>query len=132
MSPPNGSASGVPGSAGPGSGAWTSGAPESGAGSPGRSGGPGPLGDEARAFVEAARDWVVRTFPESHAAECQWCPLCRTVAALRSPDATDRVVTAVTTAAGTLASLLESLTHPEPPTAPASAPAPQDIPVDEA
>jgi hypothetical protein len=88
----------------------------------------GPLEAEARALVEAARDWVVRTVPESHAAECQWCPVCRTVAALRDPDVADRVAGAVTAAAGALASALDSVTRPAPPPAP---PSPvHDIPLD--
>jgi hypothetical protein len=79
---------------------------------------PGPLGDEARALVEAARGWVVRTFPGSHSAECRWCPVCRTVAALRDPAVSERVAGAVTAAAGTLATLLDSLTQPGPVTQP--------------
>jgi len=99
--------------------------------------GPGPvggLGEEARALVEAARDWVVRTVPESHSAECQWCPVCRTVAALRDPDVADRVAGAVAAAAGTLASVLDSLTRPAPsPAPPPTPPSPpaHEIPVDE-
>ena len=52
---------------------------------------PGPLADEARLLVEAAREWAARAFPEAgeHLATCQWCPLCRGVAALRSPDVAD-------------------------------------------
>jgi hypothetical protein len=91
----------------------------------------GPLEAEARALVEAARDWVVRTVPESHAAECQWCPVCRTVSALRDPDMADRVAGAVTAAAGALASVLDSLTHPAPPVPPPASPPPvHDIPLD--
>ena len=93
--------------------------------------GPGSVGDlgtEARALVEAARDWVVRTVPESHAAECQWCPVCRTVAALRDPDVAHRLAGVVTAAAGVLASALDSLTRPAPP--PPTPPAIQDIPLD--
>ena len=97
--------------------------------------GPGPvggLGEEARALVEAARDWVVRTVPESHSAECQWCPVCRTVAALRDPDVADRVAGAVAAAAGTLASVLDSLTRPAPsPAPPPPSPTAHEIPVDE-
>jgi hypothetical protein len=85
---------------------------------------PGPLGDEARALVEAARDWAARTFPESHSAECSWCPGCRAVAALRSPGTADRIAGAVTAAAGALAAVLESLTAP--PSAPAPAPGATD------
>jgi hypothetical protein len=93
------------------------------------SAGPGPLGDEARALVEAARDWVVRTFPESHSAECQWCPVCRTVAALRSPEAGEKIAGAVTAAAGALAAVLDSLAHPPTPSAPsATPPAPSATP----
>jgi hypothetical protein len=92
-----------------------------------------PLPDEARALVEAARDWAVRTLPESHSAECTWCPVCRTVAALRSPEAADRIADVVSAAAGTLASFLEGLTRPAQPSPPPAAPAPQpvDIPIDE-
>jgi len=99
------------------------------AGPPGQ---PGPLGQEAQALVEAARDWAARTFPDSHSAECQWCPVCRTVAALRDPDVADRVAGAVTAAAGTLASVLDSLTRsaPPPPPSPPS-PSAHEIPVDE-
>ncbi|HEY7104189.1 MAG TPA: hypothetical protein VH573_21345 [Mycobacteriales bacterium] len=96
--------------------------------------GSGPLGQEARALVDAAREWAARTFPESHSAECQWCPVCRTVAALRDPDVADRVAGAVTAAAGTLASLLDAFTRPAPappPPPPAAAPAVHEIPVDE-
>jgi hypothetical protein len=103
-------------------------------GAPGPPGPPGSLGDEARALVEAARDWAVRAFPESHSAECQWCPVCRTVAALRDPDVADRVAGAVTTAAGTLASLLDALTRPapRPPPGPAQPPpGPHEIPLDD-
>jgi hypothetical protein len=107
---------------------------------------PGPIGDEARALVEAARDWAARTFPDLDAhlatgsAECQWCPVCRAVAALRTPELTDRIAGAVTVAAGTLASVLDALTSPVPsppspsPSSPPSAsppsPSPHDIPVD--
>jgi hypothetical protein len=89
---------------------------------------PGDIGQEARALVEAARERVARTFPDSHAPECQWCPVCRTVAALRDPDVADRVAGAVTAAAGTLASLLDSLTRSAPgparsPSRPGSGPA---------
>jgi hypothetical protein len=91
----------------------------------------GPLEAEARALVEAARDWVVRTLPESHAAECQRCPVCRTVAALRDPDVADRVAGAVTAAAGALASALDPLTHPAAPAPPPAPPPPvHDIPLD--
>jgi hypothetical protein len=93
---------------------------------------PGPLGDEARALVGAARDWAARTFPESHSPECQWCPVCRTVAALRDPDVADRVAGAVSAAAGALASLLDSFAHPPPPPQrPDADPAPRPIPLDE-
>jgi hypothetical protein len=98
---------------------------------PGPRGDPGPLGDEARLLVEAARDWAARTFPDVGAhlatgsAECQWCPLCRAVAALRTPEMADRIAGAVTTAAGAVASLLDALANPAPvpdPAAPAPAP----------
>jgi hypothetical protein len=92
---------------------------------------PGPLGQEARALVEAAREWAARTFPESHSAECQWCPVCRTVAALRDPDVADRVAGAVTAAAGTLAALLDSLTRPAPEPTQSPSPAVHEIPLDE-
>jgi hypothetical protein len=88
----------------------------------------GEIGQEARALVEAAREWAARTFPESHSVECQWCPVCRTVAALRDPDVADRVAGAVTAAAGTLASLLDSLTRPAPRPAPGPAPGPAPPP----
>jgi hypothetical protein len=93
----------------------------------------GDIGQEARTLVEAARDWAARTFPESHSAECQWCPVCRTVAALRDPDVADRVAGAVAAAAGTLASLLDSLTRPAPGPAqpPPSPPAVHEIPLDD-
>ena len=94
----------------------------------------GGLGEEARALVGAARDWGVRTVPESHSAECQWCPVCRTVAALRDPDVADRVAGAVAAAAGTLASVLDSLTRPAPSPAPTPtppSPPAHEIPVDE-
>jgi hypothetical protein len=82
---------------------------------------PGPLGDEARALVEAARDWAARTFGgvgthlSTCAPECQWCPVCRAVAALRAPETTDRIAGAVTVAAGALASVLDALTRPPAP-----------------
>ena len=91
----------------------------------------GEIGQEARALVEAARDWAARTFPESHSAECQWCPVCRTVAALRDPEVTDRVAGAVTAAAGTLATLLDSLTRPAPAPPPPAPPPGHEIPLDE-
>ena len=56
--------------------------------------------------MEAARDWLMRTVPESHSAECQWCPVCRTVAALRSPEAGEQIAGVVTAAAGALAAVL--------------------------
>jgi hypothetical protein len=92
----------------------------------------GPLEHEARALVEAARDWVVRTVPESHAAECQWCPVCRTAAVLRDPEVADRVAGVVSTAASTLAGLLDTLTRPaEPPPPPPARPAGgTEIPLD--
>jgi hypothetical protein len=93
--------------------------------------GPGPLGEEARALVEAARDWVVRTFPESNAPECQWCPVCRTVAALRDPDVADRVAGVVAAAGGAVASLLDSLAGPGQPPPPAPPAATEQIPLDE-
>ena len=105
---------------------------------------PGPLGEEARALVEAARDWAVRTFPESHSTECQWCPVCRTVGALRSPETGEKVAGAVTAAAGMLAGLLDALTsspdarpaHDAPGTGPAATPPRAssiiDIPLDPA
>lgn len=79
---------------------------------------PGPLGDEARALVEAARDWAARTFPDldghlaTGAPECQWCPVCRAVAALRAPETADRVAGAVTAAAGAVAAVLDAITTP--------------------
>ncbi len=98
----------------------------------GDAGDAGDVGAEARALVQAARDWVARTVPESPAAECQWCPVCRTVAALRDPDVADRVAGAVAAAAGTLASVLDSFTRPAPPAPPASPPpAVHDIPLDD-
>jgi hypothetical protein len=81
--------------------------------------------------VEAARDWVVRTVPESHSAECQWCPLCRTVAALRSPEAGEKIAGVVTAAAGALAAVLDSVAHPPAPPPAPPAPAVRDIPLDE-
>lgn len=89
---------------------------------------PGPLGDEARALVDAARDWAARTFPDldthlaTGSAECQWCPVCRAVAALRTPETADRIATAVTAAAGALAAVLEALTAPGPGRDPAPPP----------
>jgi hypothetical protein len=108
---------------------------------------PGPLGEEARRLVEAAREWAVRAFPEpaeepaAHgAAECGWCPVCRTVAALRGdrPEVTDRLVELVTAAAGALAAVLDTLARPAagpPPPAAAADPEPpprrpQPIPLD--
>ena len=99
---------------------------------------PGPLGDEARALVEAARVWAARTFPEldahvaTGAAECQWCPVCRAVSALRAPETADRIAGAVTAAAGALATVLDALTTP-PPREPEPARPPArsyDVPVD--
>jgi hypothetical protein len=95
---------------------------------------PGPLGDEARALVEAARDWAARTFPDAgthlatDSAECQWCPVCRAVAALRTPETADRIAGMVTVAAGALAAVLDAVTAP-----PAREPEPEsyDIPVDD-
>jgi hypothetical protein len=99
---------------------------------------PGPLGDEARALVEAARDWAARTFPDAGnhlatgSAECQWCPLCRAVAALRTPETADRIAGAVTAAAGALAAILDAVTTPPPPgPAPEPGPVSYDIPIDE-
>lgn len=87
---------------------------------------PGPLGEEARLLVEAARDWAARTFPEEHvatgSAECRWCPVCRGVAALRDPEVADKVAGAVVAAAGALAVLLDAFTADRPP--PAADPAP--------
>ena len=99
---------------------------------------PGPLGEEARLLVEAARDWAARTFPgtDRHLAdgstECCWCPVCRTVSALRDPEVADRVVDritgVVTAAAGGLAAVLETLSTPDrepapdPPAGPAGTP----------
>ncbi|CAA9275013.1 MAG: hypothetical protein AVDCRST_MAG41-3182, partial [uncultured Corynebacteriales bacterium] len=76
--------------------------------------GPGPLGEEARLLVEAAREWAARTFPdaERHLATCQWCPVCRGVAALRSPDVGEKVALAVTAAATALAAVLDSVSAP--------------------
>lgn len=80
---------------------------------------PGPLGDEARLLVEAARQWAARTFPEEHVAtgstECCWCPVCRAVAAVRRPETAERVAGAVTAAATVLAGLLDSLAAPDRP-----------------
>ena len=96
---------------------------------------PGPLGDEARALVEAARDWAARTFPELDAhvatgsAECRWCPVCRAVAALRAPETADRTAGAVAAAGGALAAVLEALASP-PTREPEPPPAAHDIPVD--
>lgn len=100
---------------------------------------PGPLGDEARALVEAAREWAARTFPDAathlatDSAECQWCPVCRAVAALRTPETADRIAGAVTAAAGALAAVLDAFTAPvrdvEPD--PDRAPRSYDIPVDD-
>ena len=84
---------------------------------------PGPLGEEARLLLEAARDWAARTFPDVQAhlatgsAECQWCPLCRAVAALRTPEATDRLAAALTAAAGALVTVFDTLTAPPQPPA---------------
>ncbi len=82
---------------------------------------PGPLEEEARLLVEAAREWAARTFPDADAhgatgsAECCWCPLCRAVAAVRSPDAAQRVAGAVTAAASALAGVLDAVTAPRDP-----------------
>lgn len=120
---------------------------------------PGPLGDEARRLVEAAREWAVHAFPlpdeprpdgpgpdgpgpgpAGHGSpECGWCPLCRTVAALRGdrPEVTERLAEVLTTAAGTLAAVLDTLTRPAAPAAePGPGPAPpphrvEPIPMDE-
>jgi hypothetical protein len=104
---------------------------------------PGPLAEEARRLVEAARDWAVRTFPEvdaqlaTGAPECRWCPLCRAVAVLRGdhPDVTDRLAEVVTTAAGALAAVLDATGRPAPTAAPDPAPSParrvEPIPLDE-
>lgn len=83
---------------------------------PGAAGAAGPLGEEARRLVEAARDWAVRTFPEvdAHVAtgspECCWCPLCRAVAALRSgrPEVTEKVADVLTAGAHALAAVLDA------------------------
>ncbi|HEY6749604.1 MAG TPA: hypothetical protein VI357_28285 [Mycobacteriales bacterium] len=100
---------------------------------------PGPIGDEARALVAAARDWAARTFPDVEAhlatgsAECQWCPLCRAVAALRTPETADRIAGADTAAAGALAAVLDALTTAparEPDPGPPPYQAPVDIPID--
>ena len=70
-------------------------------------------------------------------AECQWCPLCRAVAALRTPEAADRIVAAVTAAAGALAAVFDTLTASpqppadQPPAAGRPASAAQPIPLDQ-
>ena len=98
---------------------------------------PGPLGDEARMLVDAARDWVARTFPEvethlaTGSAECTWCPLCRGVAALRDPELSDRIAAAVTTVAGTLAAVLDAATRPPEPNPDGTANPDPDRPVPE-
>jgi len=77
---------------------------------------PGPLAEEARRLVEAARDWAVRTFPDvdghlaTGGAQCRWCPLCRAVAGLRAdrPEVTAKLAEVVTAAAGALAAVLDA------------------------
>lgn len=102
---------------------------------------PGPLGEEARLLVEAARDWAARVLPDGdgHGADCSWCPVCRTAAALRTPEVSAALATAVTAAAGALATFLDTLATPpapdagptaEPAPAPVPEPAPQHIPMD--
>lgn len=87
---------------------------------------PGPLGDEARRLVEAAREWAVRAVPDAHVAtgspECCWCPLCRTVAVLRGdrPEVTEKLAEVVTAAASALAAVLDATASSA---APAAAPA---------
>ena len=107
-------------------------------------GAPGPLGEEARRLVEAAREWAVRTFPDgaapsaaTGAPECSWCPLCQAVAALRGdrPEVTERLAGVVTAAAGALAAVLDAAgrrpaSTPEP-APPAPAHRVEPIPVDE-
>lgn len=91
---------------------------------------PGPLEDEARLLVDAARDWVARTFPEAAthlatgSAECRVCPVCRGVAALRDPELSDRIAGAVTSVASTLAAVLDGVTRPPDPARPGD-PAPE-------
>jgi hypothetical protein len=101
---------------------------------------PGPLGEEALRLVEAARDWAARTFPDAHlatgSAECCWCPLCRTVAALRGdrPEVSERLAEVMTAAAGALAAVLDAVARPAPPSDPepaARARGVEPIPVDE-
>jgi hypothetical protein len=89
-----------------------------------------PLGEEARLLVEAAREWAARTFPEEHGSTCGWCPVCRTVAALRTPETAEKVAVAVTAATAALAAVLDAVTRPAPPADAEPGADRADIPVD--
>jgi hypothetical protein len=81
---------------------------------------PGALAEEAARLVEAAADWARRavaavdpdgTRIDTGAPECQLCPLCRVVHALRTehPETAERVAAMATDAATALAGVLRTL-----------------------
>ncbi len=77
----------------------------------------GSPADEAAKLLAAAQDWARKRFDSAHlstgAAECQVCPVCQGVAALRHvrPDAIEHLLDA----AASLVAALKSSLNPQPP-----------------
>jgi hypothetical protein len=83
----------------------------------------GSVGDEAAKLLGALADWAgdhareVNDHIATGDAECLYCPICRTVHAVRqaSPEVKAQLVTAASTFLQAAADLLATSTSPEPP-----------------
>lgn len=82
----------------------------------------GSVTEEAAKLADALRDWsgrseVVRLFDSDHmptaAPECQWCPVCRAIRALRDsgPELSSQLEEAVATLRGILQTVLVAHTE---------------------
>ena len=82
----------------------------------------GSAADEAAKLLAAVQDWARTRFDGEHlatgSAECQVCPVCQGIAAVRHvrPEAMEHLLDA---AASVVAALRSAVTHPSPPEPPA-------------
>ncbi|MCW2545023.1 MAG: hypothetical protein JWM40_2575 [Frankiales bacterium] len=86
----------------------------------------GSLAEEAAKLLTAAQEWARARFEGDHPSDCQFCPVCQAIGALRQvkPETVEHLVAA----AASLASALRTTVSP---TAPSEPDRVQHIDVDE-
>jgi hypothetical protein len=76
----------------------------------------GTLAEEAAKLLSAAQEWAKSRFEGDHPSDCQLCPLCQAIGALRQvkPETIEHLVAAAASFASALRTTVSPAPSPEP------------------